>query len=227
MASVYIWYDRVVRAEKQASMLEHEYTVLGGLSRAKVGRYLSLISAAVSAAIILALLWGVDMAKRFGVVANLPPSVLSLVGAGAVFAVLYWLLDRYAWRWTVIGKLLKVPDLNGNWSCKGKTVKTDTNPGYEWDAYITIVQSWDKIRVRLKTAQSGSNSVSAALVCDEADGYRLFYSYKNDPHIGETELRSHRGFAEIVFAKDLQTGDGEYFNGYGRYTFGTMKLQRL
>lgn len=207
--------------------MEHEYIVLGGLSRTKVGRYLSLISAAVSAGIVLVLLWGVDMAEQFGVVANLPPSVLSLFGAGGVFAVLYWLLDRYAWRWNVIGRLLKVPDLSGDWSCKGQAVKTDISPGYLWDAKITITQSWDKIRVRLKTSQSGSNSISAALIWDEAEGYRLLYSYKNDPNIGETALRGHRGFAEILFAKDLQTGEGEYFNGYGRYTFGTMKLQRL
>ena len=54
-------------------MLEHEYSVLGGVSRTKVGRYLSLISAAVSAGIVFILLWGVDLAKRFGVPANLPP----------------------------------------------------------------------------------------------------------------------------------------------------------
>jgi hypothetical protein len=208
-------------------MLEHEYTVLGGVSRAKVGRYLSLIAAGISAAVVFALLWGIDIAQRFGVPANLPPSVLSLVGAGAVFAALYWILDRYAWRWNPISRLLKVPVLAGEWSCKGTTVKTESNPEYEWDAKITIIQSWDRLRVRLKTSQSGSNSTSAALICDEAEGYRLFYSYKNDPHIGEVELNSHRGFAEIVFTKDLQAGNGEYFNGYGRYTFGTMRLKRL
>ena len=40
------------------------------------------------------------------------------------------------------------------------------------------------------------------------------------------ELKSHRGFAEIVFNKSLDAGEGEYFNGHGRYTFGTMKLKR-
>lgn len=208
-------------------MLEHEYTVLGGVSRAKVGRYLSLIAAGVSAAIVFALLWGVDIAQRYGLPANLPPSVLSLVGAGAVFGMLYWILDRYAWRWKPISKLLKVPDLAGDWACQGQTVKTESNPGYEWDAKITIVQSWDRLRVRLKTAQSGSHSTSAALICDEVDGYRLFYSYKNDPNVDEREMNSHRGFAEITFARDLQTGRGEYFNGHGRYTFGTMDLKRL
>ncbi|MGO4319826.1 hypothetical protein AB4Z23_28420, partial [Agrobacterium sp. MCAB5] len=87
--------------------------------------------------------------------------------------------------------------------------------------------SWDKIRIRLKTNTSASNSKSAALVKDEAEGWRVFYSYSNDPRIGETELSAHRGFAEIVFDKDLMAGDGEYFNGHGRYTFGTMKLEKI
>lgn len=68
--------------------------------------------------------------------------------------------------------------------------------------------------------------MSAALICDAADGFRLFYSYKNDPAINETDLKSHRGSAEITFSKDLQSGEGEYFNGHGRYTFGRMSLKR-
>lgn len=207
-------------------MLEHEYTMLGGVSRARVGRYLSLIAASVSACVVFVLLWMVDIAKGFGIPANLTPSVLSLVGAGAVFGLLYWILDRHAWRWSVIGGLLKVPNLSGDWICNGQTINPDKSPSYCWDAKITIVQSWDRIRVRLKTSQSGSNSNSAALICDEADGFRLIYSYRNDPRIEETELTSHQGFAEILFDKNLQRGEGEYFNGRGRYTFGTMALRR-
>ncbi|NTZ32437.1 hypothetical protein G7Z95_06000 [Citrobacter freundii] len=35
------------------------------------------------------------------------------------------------------------------------------------------------------------------------------------------------GFAELIFDKSLTTADGEYFNGRGRNTFGTMKLRKL
>ncbi|WP_254026577.1 Cap15 family CBASS effector [Mesorhizobium ventifaucium] len=207
--------------------MEHEYTVLGGVNRARIGHYLGIISSAVSAGVVFVFLSAIDLASKFGISANLPPSVLSLAGAGTVFLVLYWILDRFAWKWIGLSRLLKVPDLSGNWDCKGQTINPDGTTEYQWKAVITIVQSWDRIRVRLKTDQSGSNSTSAALICDEADGYRLFYSYKNDPSIGETELRSHRGSAEITFAKDLQSGNGEYFNGHGRYTFGQMSLNRL
>jgi hypothetical protein len=49
-----------------------------------------------------------------------------------------------------------------------------------------------KLRVRLKTDRSGSNSETAALVWDEADGYRLIYSYRNNLNIGETQLNGHQ-----------------------------------
>lgn len=207
-------------------MLEHEYTLLGGVSRLNIGRYLALISAAVSGLIVFALLSSVDLARRFGIAASVPPSVLSFVGAGTVFTALSWVLNRYAWRWKFINTMLRIPDLGGNWTCHGSTMATASNGAFEWTGEVTIVQSWDKIRVRLKTATSTSNSRSAALIRDEADGWRLFYSYQNDPKIDQTELHAHRGFSEILFDPDLKTGDGEYFNGHGRYTFGTMKLER-
>jgi hypothetical protein len=206
---------------------EHEYALLGGTNRAKVGRYIGIASASISALIVFLVLAAVDVAKRLGVSTTLPPSVLSLVGAGAVFTVLYWLFDKYVWRWAPLGSLLKVPNLAGDWSCEGKTLDADGNTKYEWQATVTIVQTWDRLRVRLKTKQSGSNSVSAALLRDEVDGFVLLYHYKNDPRINEVDLKAHRGFAELTFSKDCQSAEGPYFNGHGRFTFGTMALTRI
>jgi len=207
-------------------MLEHEYTVLGGVNRARIGQYLAIISSIVSAGIVFFLLSAIDVAKQFGLTPSLPPSVLSLTGAGTVFLSLYWLLNRYVWKWPIMASVLGVPNLSGDWVCSGETIDTKGNILHAWNANITIVQSWERIRVRLKNDKSGSNSTSAALIYDAADGFRLFYSYKNDPNIKETELNAHRGWAEITFAKDLMSGEGEYFNGYGRYTFGRMNLKR-
>jgi hypothetical protein len=207
-------------------MREHEYALLGAMNRAHVGRYLGLIAAAVSASIVYLLLSAVDIAHRLGWNVNVTPSILSLVGATAVFGVLYWVFDRFAWRWRFLNTVIKVPYVAGEWRCQGQTINPDGSAGHQWNATITILQSWDKIRVLLKTAQSSSNSIAAALICDDADAYRLLYHYRNDPKIGEVELKSHLGFGELIFARDLRTADGEYFNGHGRNTFGTMKLKR-
>lgn len=208
-------------------MREHEYALLGAMNRAHVGRYLGLISASVSALIVYVLLSAVDLAHRLGWNTSLTPSILSLAGAATVFTALYWLFDRFAWKWRFLSLVIKVPDIAGQWDCQGQTINPDGTPGYSWKATVTILQSWDRIRVLLKTQQSTSNSVSAALICDDADAYRLLYHYRNEPRIGEVELRSHLGFGELVFARDLGSADGEYFNGHGRNTFGTMKLKRI
>lgn len=207
-------------------MQEHEYALLGGFNRAKVGRYVGALAATISAGIVFVLLAFVNLAQRFGIPANLTPAVLALVGAGAVFSALYWIFERHIWRWSPVARLLRVPDLSGRWLCQGQTLNADGSPSYPWTAEVTIVQSWDKLRVRLKTPQSGSNSITAALIYDEADGYRLLYNYRNDPRINETALKSHLGFADLIFARDQQSAEGEFFNGHGRFTFGTMKLQR-
>jgi SMODS-associating 2TM, beta-strand rich effector domain len=206
---------------------EHEYALIGGINRAKIGRYLALVAAIVSSGIVFLLLSAVHLAQRLGVPVPLTPTTFSLVGAGTIFVVLYWIFDRFAWRWRYLSLVLKVPDLRGSWHCDGQTLNPDGSTNYVWTATVTITQSWDKIRVRLKTVQSGSNSISAALVQDTIEGYALLYHYRNDPRVGEPELRSHRGFAELRFTKDCLTAEGDYFNGPGRQTFGTMRLKRL
>jgi hypothetical protein len=205
---------------------EHEYALLDGVNRARVGRYLGVLAGLTSGAIVYVILAVVDLAKRFNMPVNVPPTLLSLVSAGTVFGVLYWVLDRYAWRWSRLGDLLGVPDLSGQWHCDGESLNQGGAIIHKWKGTITIVQSWYKIRVRLKTEQSGSNSISAALICDKADGYILLYHYRNDPRVGQPELKSHRGFAELTFSKDRRSAAGDYFNGAGRYTFGTMKLTK-
>ena len=160
--------------------LEHEYALIGGINRAKIGRYLALVAATVSGWIVFLLLSVVNLAQRLGISANLPSSVLSLAGAGTIFGVLYWLFERYIWGWRPVGQLLKIPDLRGTWRCTGQSIEPDGSPGQHWKGIITVSQSWDKIRVRLKTARFGSNSISAALLHDNIDGYSLLYHYQNE-----------------------------------------------
>lgn len=206
--------------------MDHEYSVLGGLNRAAIGRYLSIIAALVASGLGVIVLWAVDIAKKYGFAGHVPALVLWPLTAGVIYAVLYWLFSTHVWKQPTLAGLLKVPDLADIWLCTGQTLNADGSLGQEWHGEITIIQSWDKLRVRLKTKQSGSNSIAAALVYDQADGFRLLYNYKNEPKIGETALSSHRGAAELTFSHDLQSAQGEYFNGHGRYTFGTMNLTR-
>ncbi|UQY33052.1 hypothetical protein K8U54_15080 [Pseudomonas fulva] len=205
---------------------DHEYSLLGGVNRAVIGRYITLLASGVSAGLVFVVLTLVDLAKHFGLPANLPPTVMSLIGAGVVFTILYAVFSRAVWKLPWAVKLLKVPDLSGEWECTGTTLDDQGNVRFTWHAVVSITQTWDKIRVRLKTAQSSSQSITAALAYDESDGYTLLYNYRNDPRPGEPELRGHQGSANLLFSKSLDTASGDYFNGYGRPTYGQMELRK-
>ena len=203
---------------------DHEYALLGGYNRSHLGRWLFMVAAAASGILVFALLSAVDLAARLGWPVNLPPAALSLIGAGTVYLGLYFLFDRYVWKYAPVGRALKLPDLSGTWACSGLSI--DKKPPQAWTGTVTISQSWDRVRVHLKTDKSESNSVAAALMSDPIGGHRLMYHYKNEPRQGEPELHAHHGFAEIAFAADCRTAKGEYFNGRGRNTFGDMTLTK-
>jgi len=204
--------------------LDHEYALLEGYNRASVGRWLQVGAATLSALIVFVLLSIVDLAKRYGLNVNLPPVVLSLVGAGSVYGALYWLFSRHVWKLALVARLLKVPNLAGTWSVEGLTL--EKCPNIPWSGTARIIQSWDKLRIHLETTQSVSDSIAAALLYDEATGYRLLYHYENRPRISETALSAHHGFAELTFSPGENSATGEYFNGRGRNTWGTLKLMR-
>jgi hypothetical protein len=147
--------------------------------------------------------------------------------SSALFYVIYLLFDKWGWRISWFRKIFLVPDLNGNWNCHGLTLRQgEESPNKEWDSSITIVQSWSKIIVHLKTQTSQSQSTSASVVHEDGNGYRLRFSYSNTPKSGNDELRPHAGFCEILFDKEIKNGDGEYFTNHQRLTFGTMKLTK-
>lgn len=206
--------------------MDHEYIVLGGINRARVGKYLTHTASVVSGALVWLLLGLVNIAHAMGIGANLPPVVLSLVGAGAVYAALYWIFRKWVWRLPWIMRWLKVADLAGTWHCDGSPFERPGSLATAWKGVLTITQDWDRFRVHLKTAQSASNSLVAALTTDPIEGFVLLYSYRNEPRPGEDELSAHRGFASLVFDKGMQKAEGDYFNGDGRHSSGKMILRR-
>lgn len=208
-------------------MLDHEYSVLGGFNRAKIGHLIGGLAAALGSLLLTAVIAGLELLERLSLVASVPKVVLWPVTAGMIYFGLYWFFDNHLWKSKLISDRLKVPNLSGKWKCIGQPINPDKTPGKSWLAEIEITQSWDRVRVRLKGQQSGSNSTSAAILYDPIDGFRLMYSYLNDPYPGEVGIIGHRGFAELTFDHGLQAAQGEYFNGQGRFTFGTMKLSKI
>ncbi|WP_338860326.1 hypothetical protein [Xenorhabdus griffiniae] len=88
------------------------------------------------------------------------------------------------------------------------------------------MQTWDKVRIRQTTNTSQSDSITASVINDQGISYRLLYNYTNRPLAGNDEMQSHVGFVDLEFSEDLNSAIGEYFNGRGRNTYGTMTLRR-
>ena len=203
----------------------HEYALLG-LNRTNIGRYLGAAGGFIAATFTMVGAAVFQLADKLGWSQWLPGTALLPITAIPAYAIGHWAFDTWLWKLWIVRLWLKVPNLEGKWHCNGETRDLDGNVTYNWTATVTIAQTWEKIRVSLNTGQSQSRSVAAALLYEPGIGYRLMYSYRNEPRTGEPELRPHRGYCEIIFSDDLKTAEGDYFNNNGRVTFGRMALTR-
>ena len=170
----------------------------------------------------------VSLTTKVGLAHGWITTVGTVVPVSALFALLYVLFDRHLWKWTMLRRVLLVPDLNGKWECQGRTVlKEGKAVEFNWTGTLTISQSWSKILVHLRTPQSSSRSMSASISHDQGVGYRLLYQYKNEPKAGEEELQIHTGSVEMDFDEGCRVGEGHYFTDSHRNTVGVMELTRV
>ena len=204
-------------------MSEHEYSIVGH-SRSRIGMYLAFAAGMLAGALTVGAGLFLTIARDAGYF-DLPEILLWPVTGAAVFGAMFFVFDRFGWRWWGIRSAVGVPDLSGDWDLEGISYDQDLQPKWQWSGKIEITQKYEKIFVWLRTPQSGSQSISAALV-PEGRRYRLIYSYRNQPKPGEPELQTHIGHCELLFEPDLQSAEGSYFNGGGRFTHGTMNLKR-
>lgn len=204
-------------------MVPHEYSVVGH-SRSLIGRWLYVTAAGAASMLTTAGLALGQALDQSGWPTWLQVSVVAPVSAAAVFGVTHWAFAKFGWR--TLCWLSKVPNISGTWDCTGETRNEGGGVTHNWNAAVTITQDWEKLKVGLRTQQSGSYSVTAALI-PEGDGcWLLMYSYRNEPRAGEAELNPHVGYCEMRFARDMRRAEGDYFNARGRGTFGRMTFTR-
>lgn len=144
---------------------------------------------------------------------------------GAAYFTLHYLFNKFVWKIPIFS----IPDLNGKWRIEGRTLNEDGSVKIHWNGSIGVEQSWKSILVHLQTPTSQSYSYTATISKRHGPtgGWQLSYSYRNEPEIEAShELSSHKGYCEIQFDKELQSGTASYFNSGGRKTFGSIKLTR-
>lgn len=205
-------------------MSAHEYSVVGH-SRSKIGMYIAFASGLVAGVITTVAGLVMSYLQSIGWI-SLPSIVVWPVTGGVVFGILFLIFDKVAWKWKRLHALVGVPDISGAWTVTGSSFDQNNSPKAKWNGRIEITQFYEKITVWLKTEQSESSSISAAIINEGRAGFRLIYSYRNQPRPGESDLQSHIGHCELLFNSDLDRAEGGYFNGGGRFTHGTMLLVR-
>lgn len=149
------------------------------------------------------------------------------VSAIAIFVALHWLLDAHLWKAKPIRDLLLVPDLNGTWEVCGETVYGPNGvAGSKWEGTMDVVQSWSRIQITQRTAQSSSKSDSACILHSPGEGFILAFNYGNKPGIDETNLHRHAGTCRVVFDKAATVGSGEYYTDHSRQTAGKITMKK-
>ena len=144
--------------------------------------------------------------------------------AGAVFMALW---DRYLWRWKPFCYLDWKPNLRGTWQGLLHSDYRMHETGerrINIETYLVIRQTYSKINIRLMTAESGSESLSANLFADGEGLFTLASSYRNTPRISVRERSpiSHGGMSLSVRGKPVHMLEGEYFTD--RKTKGEMEF---
>lgn len=160
---------------------------------------------------------------------SLTGQVVSITFAvSAIFSTVYFVFNKWLWKLVLFGKVFSFPNLNGSWTCRGKTLGNDGSTKHEWNGTVVIEQKWDKILISMKTDQSTSRSLSVTCGIKHIPGmgYQLTYHYENTPAINQPELKKHEGFCTLIFDEDLCSAHGHYFNDPSRFTFGEIHLKQ-
>lgn len=136
--------------------------------------------------------------------------------------------DRWAWRLRCLhGWFVKRPDLNGTWRAELRSNWIDPGTGQRIPpivAFVAIRQSYSSISVRMMTAESSSELLSAGVVQAIDDTCRLVGVYRNEPRISvQHRSRVHNGALLLqINGSPPETLDGHYWTDRG--TQGEIRL---
>ena len=195
----------------------HDYAVFGH-DRAAIGRWLGFIAIILSGGIAQAFAWANELT-------GIEAFTKATITTGVVYFALHWVFNKWVWKIS----LFEIPNLNGTWKFRGKTLTENGETRYDWDGVIGVEQNWKSIQIHLKTSNSQSDSYTATISKRHGPtgGWLLSYSYRNEPEVEQIhELTSHKGFCEIEIDNNLKVGKASYFNSKGRRTFGIMDLEK-
>ena len=128
------------------------------------------------------------------------------------FEAILLLFDRCLWKVSFINKIIKCPNISGNWE------GIIHNPDYpQIPVEVEIKQTWTKIIINLKTE-------ALTFFAEDSDNPDLWYIYYNESTT--TKLKSHGGTGRLTFHKDKNTLERDYYTDKHRTNHGTLVLNK-
>ncbi|MCH8563660.1 hypothetical protein LTI14_10605 [Nesterenkonia sp. YGD6] len=149
-------------------------------------------------------------------------SVLPLILVG-----LFYIWDRWAWRWKVFLHASARPDLNGTWTgeLRSEWLDADNNKHDSvTPALLYVRQNFTWLSLTLQTESSTSYSLNHSVEKLPSGDFRVHYNYANKPYVAHrARLLEHLGSAQLTVpsARGRQL-DGEYWTN--RMSRGGIKL---
>lgn len=166
---------------------------------------------------------------------KLPSSIAPPTGA-LVFGAVFWLYNKYLWRWPLISN---IPNLRGTWTgtvdIREGSNNGEAERGSEPETLacaVRITQTWLAMSIEFSTEKTRSHSVTAAL--GVGDRRLLHYEYdvtveggqKLDPNSSETAGR-HFGTAHLEpTGESWDRLEGEYYNDRAFQRWGHYEITR-
>lgn len=172
--------------------------------------------------IIAAITWGVCL-----VLAGVPVTAAWFKPFSVVVGVLVLALsiaDRWLWRLRVLRPwLFNIPDLNGTWKVAIRPTAPEPSPS-EVIAYMVIRQTFSTISLRLFTAESHSETLSAHVVrCDDGTcNVAAVYRNTSRLQVRERSPLHHGALLLSVQGDPPESLEGQYWTD--RLSQGEMVL---
>lgn len=157
------------------------------------------------------------------------PFYIELPSVPGVYAFLFYVFDRYLWKYPIFKSLgiVVADDLNGKW--QGIVKSSYDNFKKDVKAELVIEQTATRIKICGTFDQSKSVSVHENFSRSEIDNkVALFYFFRNEPKYDAVEtMVIHEGSAKLIHDESNDTLTGYYYSGRDRNNHGTIELKRV
>jgi len=130
---------------------------------------------------------------------------LKYLNLGITITGIFWLLYfKWVWKWSVLGRLLYKPNVNGTWLGEFKSDWKDQsgkmNPPKKF--VLVVRQTWFSISIRAYTELQKTESYVETLMFDDTRGIKLIAYLFSEKRIGSGEHGARQGAAELDLIED-------------------------